>query len=72
MTKIFARMTFWDRIKKIIRLLAGISIVGMGWQDAPSWAFITIGVIGVIAEMLDIIITDVNKNGIIDIAENDQ
>lgn len=66
MTKFIKRMSFWEKVKKSLRVVAGISLIEMGIHEAPVWAIISLGVFGVIAELADIFIVDNNQDGIVD------
>lgn len=66
MTKFIERMSFWDKIKKVLRLIAGVSLVEMGIHNAPMWAIISLGVFGFLAEIADIFIVDADGDGKID------
>ena len=66
MTKFIKRMSFWEKLKKVFRVLAGVSLIEMGVHNAPMWAIISLGAFGVLAEIADIFIVDTNGDGVVD------
>lgn len=72
MTKIvrmWRTMSFWDKLEKSFGVVGAITVMEMGREEAPYWAFIVVGAFGLLAKLTHIWIEDKNNNGIADILE---
>lgn len=69
--RIWKNMSFWNKIERIFGLVGGVTVADLGYNGAdPKW-FIIIGIVGVLAKILHILIEDVDNNGIVDLFQNE-
>lgn len=69
-TKLYHRTDFWGKMEKTLALLSGVGLTTAGFEKAPYWVFIVLGIVGVVGKAFFIWMEDKDNNGVIDIFEN--
>lgn len=67
--KFYHKTSFWKKLETQLSIFSGFTVVGMGYEHAPYWSFMLVGVFGIIAKSIFIWIEDHDNNGIVDIFE---
>lgn len=66
MKKFYTRTVFWKKVEQTLGIGGAISVASLGWNDAPGWVFLAIGVCGFFGKALLIWIEDKDNNGTVD------
>lgn len=60
-------MSFWSKIERSFGLIGAVAVTEMGIHQAPYWAFIIVGVCGLVSKLLLIWMEDQDGDGKADI-----
>lgn len=72
MSKFWTKVIFWENVKKTCAVFGGPATAGLSFMNAGDLWVCLSGGLTAIGAVLAIWVTDYNKNGIVDLFENEK